>query len=197
MDSIIESSTVLGRKISVVMEDLTFAYSRPCIMDIKMGTKTYAEDTNMFKKKIRQLKDDGTTSSRYGLRITGFRTFNMASNQFFEFGKEAAERISNIESMEQKIKDFYFNGNVVRKDVVLYFIERLTLLLSWMNTQNYYRFYSSSLLFVYEGQTEQLFKADVRMIDFAHVHEIRDGGIDEGYVKGLKKLIEILTKLSH
>jgi len=71
----------------------------------------------------------------------------------------------------------------------------LTSLLGWMEIQISYRFYSSSLLFVYDGSTE-VFKADVRMIDFAHVSEIKDNGVDEGYVKGLKKLIECLRKLT-
>jgi len=37
-------------------------------------------------------------------------------------------------------------------------------------------------------------KADMRMIDFAHVHEIRDNGTDTGYIFGLRKLMESLRK---
>lgn len=57
------------------------------------------------------------------------------------------------------------------------------------------RFYSSSLLFVYEGllcipiiyklgNPNVPFKSTVKMIDFAHVFPITDGGTDEGYYKG-------------
>jgi len=31
------------------------------------------------------------------------------------------------------------------------------------------------------------------MIDFAHVHPIKDGGFDEGYLFGLKSLIKQLN----
>ncbi|KAL9650359.1 hypothetical protein ABK040_016426 [Willaertia magna] len=47
-----------------------------------------------------------------------------------------------------------------------------------------YRFYSSSLLFIYDKD-----KAIVRMIDFAHVHENKEPVLDENYIYGLKNLI--------
>lgn len=149
----------------------------------------------LLKKKLRQIKDDGTTSSRYGLRITGYRTYNVKSGQFIECTKEAAERITTLDLLESNMNAFFYNGNEVRADVIKYFLEKLTSLLGWMEIQMAYRFFSSSLLFVYDG-TMDVFKADVRMIDFAHVAEIRDNGVDEGYIKGLKKLIDCLRRLT-
>jgi len=140
------------------------------------------------------MKDDGTTSSRHGLRITGYRTYNAKTSQFMECTKEAAEKITSLDSLEFNMNLFFNNGVELRQDVIKYLIERLTVLLSWMDIQTVYRFYSSSLLFVYDGITDSL-KVDVRMIDFAHVSEIRDNGVDDGYVKGLRKLIECLRKL--
>jgi hypothetical protein len=99
-----------------------------------------------------------------------------------------------------------------RLDVVDYYISRMEVLKEWMEKQTSFRFYSSSLLFVYDGMrksfrlaiiwfsTYQLgddkspFRADVRMIDFAHVHEIVDGGIDEGYLKGLTNLLNFFKR---
>jgi len=147
-----------------------------------------------LKKKLRQMKDDGTTSSRYGLRITGYRTYNIKTSQFQECTKEAAERITSLDLFETNMHSFFFNGNDIRIDVIKYLLDRLSVFLSWMEIQTVYRFYSSSLLFVYDGATDS-FKADVRMIDFAHVSEIKDNGVDEGYVKGLRKLLECLRKL--
>jgi len=83
--------------------------------------------------------------------------------------------------------------------VMKFYIERLNILLRWMEIQNQYRFYSSSILFIYDSAlstspTPEM-KADVRMIDFAHVSEIKDNGMDSGYIMGLRKLIDILKKL--
>jgi len=95
--------------------------------------------------------------------------------------------------LDKNLHAFFFNGNEIRLDVIKHFIERLTILFSWMEIQTHYRFYSSSLLFVYDGVPE--LKADVRMIDFAHVSEIKDNRVDEGYVKGFRKLIDSLRRL--
>jgi hypothetical protein len=38
-------------------------------------------------------------------------------------------------------------------------------------------------------------KAVLKMIDFAHVSEIKDGGRDEGYIFGLKNLIKFLEDI--
>lgn len=80
-----------------------------------------------------------------------------------------------------------------------------------------FRFYTSSLLILYEGKntdgnsnessrppTERPFTkrpstsspVDVRMIDFAHsVHSPKDQGPDQGYLFGLKSLIAQLQML--
>lgn len=60
-----------------------------------------------------------------------------------------------------------------------------------------FRFYSSSLLFIYDGKQDPDSQPEVRlkMIDFAHVHPIQDNRKDEGYIFGLKNLIEQLEKV--
>src|SRR5262245_55574837 len=105
---------------------------------------------------------------------------------------------------------FFHSGEGLRVDVLKYVLGRLKVLHDWLATQKAYRFFSSSLLFVYEGDSQEDFKADVRMIDFAHVFEIKaciglrprsqrqDGGFDDGYVKGLKRLLVFLERfLTH
>jgi len=75
---------------------------------MKMGTKTYAEDSFFVKKKLRQIKDDGTTSSRYGLRVTGYRNYNCKTGLFQECTKEAAERITTLDLLEANMNSFFF-----------------------------------------------------------------------------------------
>jgi len=185
----------LVKHYSIIMEDLTYGYIKPCVMDIKMGNRTYAEDSNLVKKKIRQIKDSDTTSSRYGLRITGYRSFILKTGQFIECSKEAAEKITSLELFEKTLLQFFDNGAELRSDIIKFYIEKLSILLKWMETQTVYRFYSSSLLFIYDGAYSNELKADVRMIDFAHVSEIRDSGNDTGYIMGLKKLLDCFKKL--
>lgn len=58
---------------SVTMEDLTHGYSKPCIMDVKMGTRTAGENANLLKKNYMISKDKATTTASLGLRIVAAR----------------------------------------------------------------------------------------------------------------------------
>ena len=92
---------------------------------------------------------------------------------------------------------FFFTGESYRKSVVDAFIKLLEQILAWFDSQKDLRFYSSSLLFLFEGDEEDHKDAavDLRMIDFAHVHPIHDQGKDEGYILGLKNLIGIMKNI--
>jgi hypothetical protein len=66
-----------------------------------------------------------------------------------------------------------------------------------MEQQSDLRFYSSSLLFVCDGieEKEKQPQISLRMIDFAHVFPIKDGGKDDCYLIGLRNLIKIMQNL--
>ena len=85
------------------------------------------------------------------------------------------------------------------------FLKRLGQLRALIEKQETYRFYSSSLLFVYDAEADRCSLddgyddcIDVRMIDFAHSTNAGDGsgrvheGPDKGYLFGLKNLIRFL-----
>lgn len=96
------------------------------------------------------------------------------------------------EGFRQTLRQFLCNGNHLRTDLLEPIILRLKALLSVIRKQSSYRFYSSSLLIIYDGQEPKENAApldkhlrlptpkyspapgshharvDVRMIDFAH-----------------------------
>lgn len=55
------------------MEDLTAKYKRPCILDIKMGTTSIGDDAKPEKADSMRAKDESTTTTKLGYRITGYR----------------------------------------------------------------------------------------------------------------------------
>ena len=106
------------------------------------------------------------------------------------------------------LKEFVHDGTSYRTDIIPVIITNLKELREMVSRQHSYRFYSSSLLILYDGDkttpTYSVTGADtapkvlVRMIDFAHTTCSRDGyqsdpiqysGPDEGYVLGLTSLI--------
>lgn len=99
--------------------------------------------------------------------------------------------------------EFLNNGSGIRFDVIPEIISRLNTLKTVVERLDSWRFYSSSLLIIYEGKKETVkSKVDVRMIDFAHTtngayveDEVLHVGPDRGYLFGLTNLIEVFKSV--
>jgi len=178
----------------VVMQDLTSSFKKPCILDVKIGLTSVGEDATPEKKEAMLKKDMETTTHTLGIRITAMKVFRTNKGEFVSFGKPWGKKVTK-ENMQQSLKEFFDNGQNIRHDLIPVYLSKLKPLLEYFNSQKELRFYSSSLLFLYDGMDNSADKAEVKMIDFAHVHEIKDGGKDNGYITGLKNLIGYLEKI--
>jgi inositol-hexakisphosphate kinase len=109
--------------------------------------------------------------------------------------KEWGKLIKNRDEFETNLHYYLHQAS---ESTIKHFLDRLKHLFEWMKDQRRYRFYSSSLLFVYEGHPNtpsNQHNPNIRMIDFASVYENHDGGLDEGYLKGLGNLIQMFEKM--
>jgi len=182
-------------KTYIIMEDLTHYYKKACIMDIKMGVTSVGEDATPEKKASMAAKDNSTTTVTLGLRICGLKVFQPKSGEYVSKDKSWGKKVKDNNFLES-ISVFFNNGTHVRKELIAKYLPILERLLVYFEKQHDLRFYSSSLLFLYDGQEEGKDPhVDIRMIDFAHVHPIKDKGKDDGYLKGLRNLITFLQKL--
>eukprot|EP01116_Phalansterium_solitarium_P013864 TRINITY_DN31301_c0_g1_i1.p1 TRINITY_DN31301_c0_g1~~TRINITY_DN31301_c0_g1_i1.p1 ORF type:complete len:277 (+),score=16.83 TRINITY_DN31301_c0_g1_i1:58-888(+) len=179
----------LNSKNYLILEDLTHRYKKPNICDIKMGTTSVADDATPEKRATMSAKDRESTTATLGVRISGCRIYDAAKEEYIVRDKKWGKAITS-----ETIRDalaLFFNKTNIR--VYLPFLERL---LGWMERQTHARFISSSLLFLWEGaEGDNPVPAVAKMIDFAHVYAISDGGRDESYIFGLRTLISLLKGL--
>ncbi|KAI5990883.1 hypothetical protein EDD15DRAFT_1133704 [Pisolithus albus] len=64
-----------GTTTTIVLENLTYGFRKPCILDVKLGTILYDEDASPEKKERMIHTAASTTSLSTGVRLTGFQVY--------------------------------------------------------------------------------------------------------------------------
>lgn len=174
------------------LEDITHPFEKPCIMDIKIGKVTYDPDANEEKRIKEQSKCP--FQEILGFRILGYRIHT--ETEFYSkdrvWGRERT-----LENLQQAFEEYLIQARPIEAlNILDKFIERLKAIQKWFLHQKIFHFYASSLLFVYEGHSQLPSAVDVRMIDFSHVFSVESKPqLDENYIHGLLKIIEIFQKI--
>jgi 1D-myo-inositol-tetrakisphosphate 5-kinase/inositol-polyphosphate multikinase len=70
-----------GTKESLVLENLSHSFSKPNILDIKLGTVLYDESASPEKRARMEKTALATTSGEAGIRITGFQVYDNSTSE--------------------------------------------------------------------------------------------------------------------
>ena len=135
----------------IVLENLTKNYNKPCVLDLKMGTRMYGDFASEAKRKSQKKKSKKTTSGKLGIRFCGSQRFSYTHGNFETLDKYVGRNADESE-LKSLLRKFFTCGGALRTEVLDHILEEILEIRQTLLDLHQYRFYSSSLLIIYEGK---------------------------------------------
>jgi len=179
----------------VIMADLTTGMKKPSILDVKIGKTSIGEDAAPAKAASMREKDLKSTSDALGFRLTATRVYNNTTGEYLKRSNLYGRENVNVSNVVDHLREYFDDGLGIRREVVEAAIEFSKKVAALADSQRKIRVYSSSVLIVYDGDRSSDVAPRAHLIDFAHVHPIEDGGLDENYRIGIHSLIDYFGRV--
>jgi len=152
---------------AVVLENAAYGYKRPNIVDVKLGQRLWADNApEQKRRKFDQIRA-ATTHEKYGFRIAGMRVYKGADDpaeldkeDYKIYDKDWGRTTVNNDNIVDAFRKFVFNASAgiddeIGRAVAGAFKRDLERVRDVLEREES-RMYSSSLLFIFEGDGEAL-----------------------------------------
>ncbi|XP_028989195.1 inositol polyphosphate multikinase [Betta splendens] len=130
------------------LEDVTRRFHKPCIMDVKLGQRSY-DPFASHEKREQQIRKY-PLMEEIGFLVLGMRVYKECNDSFDSYDQHYGRGLVK-DTIKDGLATFFHNGVRLRRDAVSASICRVQQILHWFESQRQLTFYASSLLFVYEG----------------------------------------------
>jgi len=213
------------RQSSLVLQNLTYGFEKPCVLDVKLGAQLWDESAPQEKRDRLDAVANGTTSSSIGMRVAGMKVWKGEAG-YKVFDKHYG-RVLTHENVIESFKE-YLASEITAEDAKLLagrFLRKVKDIEKVLASQES-RMYSASLLFVYEGGKKELDQAlkdeaarepkteddenddddeedekvkmveELKLIDFAHAYWTPGKGPDENILQGIRSVESLLAAIA-
>ncbi|KAK9323942.1 inositol polyphosphate kinase-domain-containing protein [Lipomyces orientalis] len=148
---------------AVVLENVTSGFSKPSVIDVKLGRQLWDERASLEKRKRLDDVAANTTSGSLSMRIAGMKTWDQDKDEYVVYDKNYGRRFDN-ETVREGIDTFVVKalGSDRRKEVIQRLISGIAEIADVLEKEES-RMYSASILAVYE--------TDIRAFEEAVIEE--------------------------
>ncbi|KYM97315.1 PREDICTED: inositol polyphosphate multikinase-like [Cyphomyrmex costatus] len=136
----------------LILRNITKGMAEPCVIDIKIGFRTWDPLATPEKRRTEELKY-AESKRTYGFCITGYQVYSVLSGRLRKYDRDYG-KLLGVEGVVEALEDFLnkIPGKSVCQQLVSEILTYLYKIERFFNMQRKYCFYSSSLLVAYDAQ---------------------------------------------
>ncbi|XP_058829566.1 inositol polyphosphate multikinase [Topomyia yanbarensis] len=134
----------------IKLSDLTHGMLEPCVMDVKIGCRTWDPLATPEKRKAEESKYQACKQN-LGLCIPGFQVYSIANGRRMRYGRDYGKKLTEV-TVRDAFRKFLNADSGLCRQLLMQFLSDLWTIQKWARTQTTFRLYSSSVLLVYDAR---------------------------------------------